>query len=339
MKKNLKKGITTMLGIKEEASISDFILFAPLNFFEDMKLFYKHTNVFKNDTFKKLECRIILDYHSIEKGFLFTNFKPRFAQQKIKNLRINLKNEIIINNVNLSQIKVGYQVMCKYYELHRKISIDISDYYTEEDYEFFKKTLSNLYTEDFRGIIEYSKDAFYELNNEKFEYFSYSRKSIRDFTGEKIDLSVIKDAIKLSANAPSVCNRQSSKVYLLENKKLIDEVLKIQDGFSGYSKNVGQLLILTTDRNLFYSIGERNQMFIDGGLFLMNLLYSLHYYKIANCPANWGKTIQEEKKLKQYINIPESEKIICLIPIGIAKENFRVTLSQRREIDELFRII
>ena len=64
MKKNLKKGITTMLGIKEEASISDFILFAPLNFFEDMKLFYKHTNVFKNDTFKKLECRIILDYHS-----------------------------------------------------------------------------------------------------------------------------------------------------------------------------------------------------------------------------------------------------------------------------------
>lgn len=62
----------------------------------------------------------------------------------------------------------------------------------------------------------------------------------------------------------------------------------------------------------------------------MNLLYSLHYYKIANCPANWGKNIDEEANLSKVIELPESEKIICLIPIGIAPESFNTTLSQRR---------
>jgi nitroreductase len=80
-------------------------------------------------------------------------------------------------------------------------------------------------------------------------------------------------------------------------------------------------------------------MYIDGGIFLMNLLYALHFYKIANCPANWGKIIQEEKLLNKYISIPEPEKIICMIPIGLIEEKFRVTLSKRRDVNELFRIL
>lgn len=72
---------------------------------------------------------------------------------------------------------------------------------------------------------------------------------------------------------------------------------------------------------------------------LMNLLYALHFYKIANCPVHWGKTVQEEKYLESVLTIPESEKIICMIPIGIAKEKFKVTLSQRRDLTEVLRVI
>lgn len=338
MKKLIKSIIITIFGKNTSIKIYNFYLLLT-NFFKDLILYYKHSTVFKNDTFKKIECQIILDYHSIEKGLLYKNPKPRFAQQRIINLHNNLKKEVVINNVKLSQIKVGYQVMCKYFELNQNLSVDISDYFTEQDYKFYKKVLLDSYSADFKGTIAYSRDEFYKYNNEKFENFSSSRKSIRSFTGEKIDISIIKKVIQLASNAPSVCNRQSSKVYLVENEKIIDEVLKIQGGFTGYTKNVKQLLILTTDRNYFYSIGERNQMYIDGGIFLMNLLYSLHYHKIANCPANWGKLIQEEKLLNKYIKVPESEKIICMIPIGEAEENFRVTLSQRRGINEILQII
>lgn len=345
IKKLLKRTISLMLGEKMIVKIRDFKFTIlkkrtlALNYFQDLKLFYIHSNAFKIDSLEKIEAVIILDYHAIEKGLLFKNMKPGFAEYRIKNLHKNLNKDVVKSNIALSQINVAFQIMCEYYELHQKIKFDISEYFTLEQYEFYKVSLKQSYSNIFKGAVDYQKDDFYQNNQQNFETFSQSRKSIRNFTGEKIDISIIMKAVKLSLNAPSVCNRQSSKVYLLENKQLIDEVLTIQGGMSGFTKNVHQLLILTTNRNYFYSIGERNQMFIDGGLFLMNLLYSLHYYKIANCPANWGKTIEEEKLLEKYIKISESEKIICMIPIGVAEENFRVALSRRREVSEIFEII
>lgn len=330
---------TTIEKIRELRSLIFNLRTLPLNYFHDLKLYYLHSNVFRIDSFEKIEAKIILDYHSIEKGLLFKKMKPRFAEVRIKNLHTNLNKDIVKSNINLSQINVAYQIMCEYYQLHQKIEFDISDYFTLEQYEFYRNSLNQTYSDIFNGSIEYQKEDFYKNNEDCFEIFSQSRKSIRNFTGEKIDISIIKKAVKLSLNAPSVCNRQSSKVYLFEDKKIIDEVLNIQGGMSGYTKNIHQLLILTTDRNYFYTIGERNQMFIDGGLFLMNLLYSLHFYKIANCPANWGKTMTEEKSLNKYIEIPESEKIICMIPIGVAEQDFRVPLSRRRDVNEIFKVI
>jgi nitroreductase len=172
-----------------------------------------------------------------------------------------------------------------------------------------------------------------------FEKFSESRKSVRNFTGNYIDDGLIEKAVSLSKNAPSVCNRQPSKVYYLKNKSKIDDVLEIQSGLNGFSKNINQLLVVTTDVNYYYSVGERYQFFIDGGVYLMNLLYALHFYKIAACPANWAKEKDDEKRIKQILPIKDSEKVICLIAIGEAEQTFRTTLSKRRDVSELLTII
>lgn len=306
------------------------------NFYTDFHLFYQHSNVFKVDNFDKEEAQIILDYHSIEKGMLFSDMKCGFSKQQIIRLNKKLRLEYIVKNINCSQILVAYQIMCKYYELHLEKGFDISTYYSEENYNFYKSLLKDYYSKDFKGVIDFSFNNFYENISSSFETFVYTRKSIRDFTGEKIEKEILNKAVILSLTSPSVCNRQASKVYLVEEKYKIDEILNIQGGFRGFSENVNQLLILTNDRSYYYSVGERNQFYIDGGIFLMNLLYSLHYYKIANCPANWGKLVREEKRMEKIIEIPKSEKIICIIPIGIAKEKFSVTLSKRRDLNEVF---
>jgi nitroreductase len=309
------------------------------NFVNDFNLYYKYSHIFKINNLNKIEAKIILNYHSVEKGFLFKNMKSRFAMQRIINLHELLIDQSVINNCNLSQIRVAYQVMCEYYEIHLKFDANINDYFTKKQYDFYKKILLQKNDLHFSSYIEYQYEDFYKFNQCNFDDFSNSRKSIRNFTGEVIDIELVKKAIKLASNAPSVCNRQSSKVYLVDDKNIIDKALEIQGGFAGYVKNVNQLLILTVDRNYFYNVGERNQFYIDGGIFLMNLLYSLHYYKIANCPANWGKLVKEEKLLENYIKIPEAEKIICMIQIGIAEDNFRVTLSKRRDVEEIFKPI
>lgn len=305
------------------------------NFYNDYQLYKKYATAFSKKDLKNKEADLILNYHSLEKGMLFKKMKPGFAKYRILNLHKILKDQDIIKNVHRSQIKVGYQVICKYYELHQAKNLDISDFYTETQYEFYKSVLQKNYDDCFSGIYSWSKNDFYhDVQSKSFADFAKSRQSIRDFTGEKISHERIKNAIEIANTAPSVCNRQASNVYLIEDKTKIDEILKVQGGLTGYTDNVNQLLIVTNDRKFYYTVGERNQFYIDGGLYLMNLLYALHYLQIANCPANWGKTKKDENKLKPWIDIPESEKIICLIPIGEATESFNTTLSKRRPIEE-----
>src|SRR5690554_8218934 len=68
------------------------------NFYVDRKLYKKHSNVFRVNNFEKKEANIILYYHSIEKGFLFKNPKPRFAKAKIIRLHTYLKDKEVIQN-------------------------------------------------------------------------------------------------------------------------------------------------------------------------------------------------------------------------------------------------
>ncbi|NCP83569.1 MAG: nitroreductase [Flavobacteriaceae bacterium CG18_big_fil_WC_8_21_14_2_50_34_36] len=306
------------------------------NFFEDYLLFKKYSIVFSKKDIKNKEADLILHYHSLEKGMLFKKMKSGFAKHRIKNLHIMLRDLEIINNVHRDQIKTSYQVMCEYYELHQKENYDISDIYTDEQYNTYKNILNNFYSSDFSGKINWTRDSFYNDVRADFYNFAHSRKSVRDFTGEKIEITILQNVIDLANTAPSVCNRQASNVYLLEDKEKIEAVLKIQAGFAGYMDNVSQLLILTNDRKYYYTVGERNQFYIDGGAYLMNLLYALHYYKIGNCPANWGKTKSDDNLVRKIIDIPESEKIICMLPIGILKDDFRTTLSLRRNHSENF---
>lgn len=309
------------------------------NMFYDTYFYSKHSNVFSVNTLNKLEAKIILDYHSIEKGLLFPQTRFGFAEDKIKRLNHLLKNEKIVSNSQKSQIKIAYKVMCEYYELHEKNNFDISTFYTEQDYLFYKEILNKSYNANFSGVMEHNKDEFFDQALSSFDQFSNSRKSVRNFTGNNIDDSIIKKAIHLSKNAPSVCNRQPSKVYYLKDKSKIDKVLELQAGLEGFSKNINQLLVVTTDVNYYYSIGERYQFYIDGGVYLMNLLYALHFYNIAACPANWAKEKDDEKKIKQLVSIKDSEKVICLIAIGEADQSFRTTLSKRRELNELLTTI
>ncbi|HHI5408918.1 TPA: nitroreductase family protein [Vibrio metoecus] len=337
MKSKIKTIVKLIFGNSAFVKIRNIRDFKSLliNFIEDFKLYVKHSTVFSQDGINKIECKLILDYHSVEKGLLFKKIKPRFAQQRIVNLHRSLLSDVIKLNLNRSQIRVAYQVMCEYYELHQKLNIDISDYYTLAQYQNYKCILGEHYTIEFRGSVDYRRDEFYSYTNSDFLTFSNSRRSVREYTGEIVPNRLIEQAVSLAINTPSVCNRQACKVYLLEEKARIDKLLKIQSGLNGYSENINQLLLVTVDRNYFYTVGERNQYYIDGGMFLMNLLYALHFYQIANCPANWGKVINEEKELSEIITLPESEKIICFVAIGVANEDFRVTLSQRRELNEV----
>lgn len=307
------------------------------NFIIDAILFYKHSNVFKKTSFKKIEALIILKYHSIEKGLLHNPIRYKFGKETVITLIILLNKEIVLKHKNKSQIISAYLALCNYYELHLRNSIDISDYFSDDNYKLFKKLLSVENTK-YTSTVNHNLKSYFGSNQNNFFEFSNSRKSIRNYTGKLIAHDIIYKAIDLAKNAPSVCNRQPVKVYLVENKNLVNKILKLQGGLNGYD-NISQLLIVTSDRSYFYSVGERNQLYIDGGIFLMNLLYALHFNEIASCPANWGMTSEKDVELKKLIKLPTSEKVISLVSIGIPIDSFKSCLSLRRTTDEILKIV
>lgn len=334
IKKLLRPIYITILNSKFVKKISLYV-----NFVNDRKLYKKYSLTFNNVDLKNKEADLILNYHSLEKGMLFKERKKGFATHRIQKLHSLLADPDIIKNIHRSQIMVGFQVMCQYYELHQKMEWIIEDIYTQEQYIKYRTLLGSNYDENFNGVTDWDIEGFYKDSSSDFLKFAHSRKSVREFTGNLISHKVLHQVIDLANTAPSVCNRQASNVYLIEDKSKIDGILKIQGGFAGYTEDVNQLLILTNDRKFYYTVGERNQFYIDGGIYLMNLLYALHFYNIGNCPANWGKVASDERRLANYITIDPSEKIICLIPIGELKKTFRTTLSKRRSNIENFKIL
>ena len=303
----------------------------------DFVKYYKYSNVFKKDSLNKLEALIILDYHSLEKGLLYKDIKYKYGKLKVINLlRLFKKNEILLVSVkDKTQIIAATSVLCNYFDLHKDNNIDISDYFSDEDYLFLKKNFQPI----LKSTKLHIKQNYFKNSDSDFFNFSNSRSSVRDFTGEKISQDLIYKIIDLAKNAPSVCNRQPVKVYYIENKTTIDAVLKIQGGLEGYAEKTSQLLVVVSDRNYFYSVGERSQLFIDGGIFLMNLLYSLHYYKVGACPAHWALNFQHDRGIKKLINMTNSEKVIALVAIGQPKDEFKTCNSKRRSVDEIIKII
>ncbi len=300
--------------------------------YKDSIFYLQHSSLLKVDTFEKIESLIIIKYHSLEKGFTNNKIKYKFGRQVVIDLLSLIKKVELSENYNRSQISAAVNVLCKYYDFHNKNSIDISNFYCFDDYKFLKKFLSasNL-------ITEFNKNYF-SNSNERFDVFSKSRKSVRSFKSEIIKLSRVKMAIDLASNAPSVCNRQSTSVYYTENIIKINSVFAIQQGLRGFDEGVKQLLVVTTNINYFHFITEKNQPYIDGGIFLMNLLYSLHFYEIAACPAHWCLDIACDKKIRNLLNIKDSEKIISLIAIGNPNDIFETTPSIRRSVSEIFKI-
>lgn len=305
-----------------------------LNFRKDYQNYCEHSTVFKTDNFKKIESELILDYHGLEKGFLHDELRYRFAEHRVRRMIRNLE-KINYDSSKSSQVSISFKILSDYYELHSNNNINIEDYFSKNIYNVIRENLTE--KEDVYKVL--TKDEYYKNVNDNFLDFSNSRKSIRSFSKELIKMDTIKSVVNIARNAPSVCNRQPTKVHFIQKKQIIDEILDIQDGLSGFRENINQIIVLTSDRNYFFSVGERNQLYIDGGIFLMNLLYSLHYHKIASCCANWGKEYQDDLKAEKILGLKPSEKIICVIALGYIEDNVKYTLSKRRTVDEVLTFV
>ncbi|WP_169925861.1 nitroreductase family protein [Serinibacter salmoneus] len=163
-----------------------------------------------------------------------------------------------------------------------------------------------------------------------------SRRSVRDYDLSRVVPSDVLDAaLDCFQSAPSVCNRQAARLHLYRDRGMIERLLELQGGGSGFSRDVPYVAVLTARLSLFSGAGERNQAWIDGSLAGMAFVSGLHEMGVSSCMLNWSKRNVHSAKLRNLTDIPEEEEIMCLIAFGYAREGARVARSPRRRRDDV----
>ncbi|MFC2139600.1 nitroreductase family protein [Bacteroidota bacterium] len=303
----------------------------------DFRRYAKYSNtVHPEDNPQKLEARITAHYHVIEKGLSLKEIKPKFGQAVVNDL-IHLLSFYVSKNYSTgnAQFISAIGALEDYIQFNKSVNADVND--VDEKVAKLKAHVTG--DSKIGGTIEISKKDILKLANSDFEQFVTGRHSIRHFTDEMVDVSLINKAVKIASRTPSVCNRQSWKVYALNEREKIDKILSVQTGNRGFGHTVNMLLLVTSDLNYFDGAGERNEAFVDGGLFSMSLLYALYNVGLGAVSLNWAVEKKRDKQLRKMIDIKKSENVIMYIAVGHLPDKIMVPQSTRKEPDDIITIV
>jgi nitroreductase len=139
----------------------------------------------------------------------------------------------------------------------------------------------------------------------------------------------------MAQKTPSVCNRQSSKVYVFSKAEDKQKVLSYQNGNRGFGDQASKVLIVTSNLEHFVSAGERNQCWVDGGMFSMSLVYALHSLGLGTCCLNWSVERQADQELRQVAGISDAEAVMMMIAVGHLPETLKVAQSPRKPLRDV----
>lgn len=271
---------------------------------------------------------IALKAHVVEKGITMPNRRYNFGEENLLDL-ICLCNEYIECHYNTqrTQFKAAISVIFEYEHIHIENNKDIP------------MRLSNAIENLHKTFPQYSInpqiaiDKHIMFQKGDFKYIAEHRHSIRHFCGT-IPLEKVKAAIKLAQTAPSACNRQPIHVHIVDktdNEHLFHKILDLQKGNRGFGPNADKLLIVTSIADVYIGLPERNLMYIDGGIFTMNLLYALHYYEIAACTLS--ASLLPPSFSKDILGVQETP--IAIIAVGDCPDSFLVARSEKKHIDSI----
>lgn len=287
----------------------------------------------KVKTQNALEAKILRQTHVIEKGMSLSHPRERFGVQKALEL-LEFINEFVERGYKIEEsipVLNALGVLKAYLAYHEE-----HGFKPEDVFEQFEKYSKYILDKEKYGIIEVNKSEVEKKVQAKFPEFFMSRHSVRQFSDRPIKTEDIEKAVKLAMKAPSACNRQSCKVYFYKDKNVNKELGNLIAGNTGFEEEVQNYIVVTSDMSAFYDSFERNQVYVDGGIFAMALVEALHYYGIASCILQNGEHKKRNLKFKEICkNIPENEKIILFIAIGYYKDHFTYAVSHRKKLEDV----
>lgn len=185
------------------------------------------------------------------------------------------------------------------------------------------------------GVMQVTREAVLAASALPFGDFVRHRHSVRQFAPVPVAPALIEDAVRQARYSPSVCNREATRVYVVQGSDRARQLLSFQNGNRGFGDTAGALLVVTSRQAAFHTVGERYQGWIDGGMFAMSLVYALHAQGLGSCCLNWSVEPAVDLAFKHAAGLPADDLVIMMLAVGHLLDHFVVARSFRRPLEEV----
>ncbi|MCK0122114.1 nitroreductase family protein [Loktanella sp. F6476L] len=262
---------------------------------------------------------IYKSYHGVEKGLSLSEPRPGFGVDKIAFLMGKLRD--YRTKFDPNGVPAATSALQSYQAFNAGHAIKNPTLET-----FLDKA------EDDRtgGTKPVTRDDILAITGKTGADFFWSRHSVRQYADTPVAMEMIHAAVDMARKTPSVCNRQGARVHVFADAQ---KALSWQPGNTGFGHLASRALIVTADLQAFSGTGERNQPFVDGGMFAMSLLYALHAQGLGACPLAWSMRADKDRDMRAALDIPDSEVVIMMISVGNLPDTLAVAKSHRMELE------
>lgn len=299
----------------------------------DMWLFIKHNNHSPlEDRNRKAYFQTIILSHTIEKGLSLAIPRPLFGRNNVDAIVAQLRSY----SKAYSEFPVGMAngALAAYREFN-------ADHAAADDptllaIERYLESEVAPRVERTGGVKQV--DAAGTVFPQATVDFLKSRTSCRMFVPNALPREQVDEVLSIAQSAPSQCNRQSVRVHFYQDRARIANLLRLQGGSAGFSENVGNLFVVTSEITAWGGPQQRNQLYVDGGLYAMMLMLACHSQGIASCPLNLAVTNAVEREIKEVGDISPNQRLIMMIAVGkTSAPRIKAARSPRCRIAEVTR--
>ena len=177
------------------------------------------------------------------------------------------------------------------------------------------------------------------LSVEQLESFFASRHSIRDFEKKDISEETLLRAVRAAQMAPSACNRQAVRAYVLPSEKICELYENDLEGIGGFAQSANKFIFITGQLSA-YADWEYNQHIVSASIFATYLMEALLALNIGAClvqrPLAYSK---QWHRIAQKLGVPKDERLVLMMAVGYMKETCTVPVSKRLPVEQVVKFL
>ena len=285
----------------------------------DKAQFMAHAGALHLDRRAAARAEIVMGYHVLEKGLTMPHRRLGFGKGAALHMMNLIESFERRFGSDDPQVRHAVGVLRAYRELHR----DRPEPMPRLDAFLAARP-------DIPAAHEphVTREKFFAAKNASFPDFAASRHVCRHFEGT-VPRETVEKAVAIATTAPSACNRQHARVHVIDDHALRDALFAVQGGTRGFGQDADKVLVVTADLSAIRWAWERHDSYVNGGIFVMNLCYALHYLGVAHCILHWSVLPAADRAAHNLLRIPPNEAIVQVIACGMPPEEFDVAASPR----------